>query len=498
MILDADELTGGALPRVDVCVIGSGAGGAVAAKELAESGLRVALLESGPALARPEAAATARDDLALYARGGGAMNGDFSIRLLSGRALGGSTLLGDGVAARPPADVLTEWLADEGLAVPPAAFARRLRAIEKLLGVAPTRPTAINRNNALLREGARRLGIEPTVLRRAVTNAPAADAPSGACAPELRRSTLNAFIPLLDTYGAQVFAGAAVERIARDGAGGGWRVEARTRSGKAVGWIARAVVVAAGALATPRLLARSGLLPRTNPTLHLSPTALVAGRMNEAVQAHVGAPSTVELDAWTDWSDGNGPGVLVRGHGPHPSWLAPALGGLHGSEALGAFDHLMVVEVVLRDRSRGRIAADGAVDYALEESDARRLIQGIAGTAEVLFAAGARAVYTPIETLPRLGGASDLGKLRGHRAQSGGISLISTAPGGSCRAGPPERGGVVAGNFELRGAAGVYVMDASVLPSPVGVPPQLTIMALAAWGARGLARRLHGTGSMGS
>lgn len=492
MIFDPRELGDATARDCDVCVVGSGAGGAAAAKELAEAGLRVAVLEAGPALAPEALGPTNRDDLGLYARRGAAWTEDFSVRLLSGRALGGSTVVGDAIFARPPAEVLTEWIANEGLAVAPEEFVERLRAMEKLFGVAPTRPPAINRNNALAMEGARRLGVEARALARAAEGGPRAEDDPARCVPEIRRNVRNTLVPLLDTYGAALYPGVAVERIVPGPEG--VRIEARVEGGAALAWTARAAVVAAGALETPRLLARSGLAGGPRRTLHLSPTALVAGLMDAPVRAQVGAPATVEIDAWADWGGGKGPGVLVRGHGPHPAWLAPALGGVDAAAAMARFERLAVLEVVLRDRSRGTVAPDGTAAYALEGADARRMVGGVAAAAEVLLAAGAREVRTPIEGFARVGGAEDLSRLRSRRADPGAISLLATAPGGSCRVGPPERGGLLGPDFGVRGAPGVYVMDASALPTPVGVPPQLTILALAACGARRLARALQSRG----
>ena len=94
----------------DVCVVGSGAGGAVAAYEAAAAGRSVIVLERGPAWSEPdlvprEAEGSAR----LFWDRGLAATDDLGVVLFAGRAVGGGTVVNWMTSLRLPAEVRGEW-----------------------------------------------------------------------------------------------------------------------------------------------------------------------------------------------------------------------------------------------------------------------------------------------------------------------------------------------------------------------------------------------------
>src|SRR5215207_5166600 len=98
--------------RAGVCVIGSGAGGAVAAARLAEAGHEVVLLEEG-AFWRHSQFTEREADLTqrLYADAGARATDDLAHPMLQGRAVGGGTTVNWLVMLRTPDWVLDEWAA---------------------------------------------------------------------------------------------------------------------------------------------------------------------------------------------------------------------------------------------------------------------------------------------------------------------------------------------------------------------------------------------------
>src|SRR5204862_1549326 len=84
--------------RVDACVIGTGAGGAPVAKELAEGGMSVAMLEEGEHFTTDDFNARPRDMMARLYRDAGqiATAGNAPVILPLGRSVAGSTLINSG------------------------------------------------------------------------------------------------------------------------------------------------------------------------------------------------------------------------------------------------------------------------------------------------------------------------------------------------------------------------------------------------------------------
>jgi len=87
-------------------------------------------------------------------------------------------------------------------------------------------------------------------------------------------------------------------------------------------------------------------------------------------------------------------------------------------------------------------------------------------------------VYPPIEQIGELRDG-DLDSLRKRELRPRDLVLMAFHPLGTARADARPGHGVVDDNLKLRGVDGVYVADGSVVPSSLGVNPQITIMALA-------------------
>jgi long-chain-alcohol oxidase len=75
--------------------------------------------------------------------------------------------------------------------------------------------------------------------------------------------------------------------------------------------------------------------------------------------------------------------------------------------------------------------------------------------------------------------------------------LLSSAPHGSLRMGLDRNSSAVGPLGEAHTVSRLFVADASVLPGQAGVPPQLTVMALAARTASHIAARAREFGFSG-
>src|SRR5213076_1452737 len=132
--------------------------------------------------------------------------------------------------------------------------------------------------------------------------------------------------------------------------------------------------------------------------------------------------------------------------------------------------------------------------FDLSPRDLETVHRGVALTAELLFAAGARRVLLPFADLPTLDGPDDLRLIHERRRVPDTIELMTVHVMGTARMANDPRRGATDAHGAVHGIEGLVVADASVLPSSIGVNPQETIMAVALrnadrWLEAGVARR---------
>jgi choline dehydrogenase-like flavoprotein len=237
------------------------------------------------------------------------------------------------------------------------------------------------------------------------------------------------------------------------------------------------VVVAAGTIHTPLLLARSGLGGASGElgrNLSLHPATAVFARMEEVVDMAKGVPQSFYVDEFS------GEGIIFEGVAGPPAYAAmslPLTGARHAT-AMADYRRLAQFGVMVSDSSRGSVRAVGGrplIRYDLTDADLKRFRKGLARMLELFEAAGAREVYLPLPD----GVSPEKARLRD-------LKLMAFHPLGTARADARATHGVIDGELQMHGARGVYVADGSAVPSSLGVNPQMTIMALATRLAFGL------------
>jgi choline dehydrogenase-like flavoprotein len=510
--LRAHDVTDNARLSADVVVIGSGAGGAVAAARLAEAGRSVVVLEEGnlvpdDALNEREGDMTAR----LYADRGMRATDDLSVLLLQGGAVGGGTLVNWMITFRAPDFVLAEWAERFGITgFTPAEMASVFARIEQEIHATPVPSDAHSPANRILLDGAQRLGWRATEARINARGCVRAGFCGQGCRYGAKQSVDRVYLPRALAAGARLFADARVERIAileRESAASSatrltrrsiapykrvyaMRLDPVTR--RPIGRFvveAPVVVVAAGAVGTPVILERSGLGGGgVGRFLRLHPTTAVAGEHVSDVYAAAGIPQSAVCDEFLR-RDENGYGFWIECAPHHPAIAAVAAGGFGAShrDLMRRFRRTTNLIVLVRDgsdleASNGSVTVSrrGAtrIAYRLGQRDRANLMVGVESAARILLAAGATGVRTLHERGGEIRTERDVAALRDRAWGPHDLTLFSAHVNGTCRMGTdPDRSGVDS-TGERHGVRGLYVADGSLFPTGLGVNPHATIMAM--------------------
>ncbi|SPF05744.1 GMC family oxidoreductase N-terminal domain-containing protein [Streptomyces sp. MA5143a] len=469
----------------DVVVIGSGAGGSVAALELAAAGREVTVLEEGPRAdtARLAGASPAENMRTLYRNGGlTPVFGSPTIAYGEGRAVGGTTLVNGGLLWEPPPALLARWAAVAGLDGYRAAdLAPHLKTVHSRLGtvVQGHGGEEDNRDSRLLTAGADLLGWQWQHAHRAVRGCVHRNRCTTGCTSGAKQSMAVTYLPRAEALGARIRPDTRVLRVLHDGrtvtgvlAAGpdGTRTVYRTRS----------VFLAAGPLGSPALLQRSRVQHRrVGRELALHVNLRTVARFREEVAAERGTIFTAQLKEFGDR------GVLMMPSNVSRGALAAALAGRSPGDVerfLADFDRLGVytTQVRLHGTASVRALPGGGVllRHGMTAVDHSALREAFRLGARLLFAAGAVEVTPPVSSAPSLTGMSEVEEFC-RRVAPGDWELVSVHGMASARMGGADRGGVCDAYGRPYGFGGLRVCDASVLPGVTGISPQGTIMAFA-------------------
>ncbi|MBN2160440.1 MAG: GMC family oxidoreductase [Spirochaetes bacterium] len=486
----------------DVCVIGSGAGGAVAAKELAEKGLSVILLEEGGHYTRDDWNGKPLSSLRSMWRDGG-LTGSFGSPFVSitlGKCIGGTTAVNSATCFRTPDAILKKWRTGLGLDnLTLAALRPYFERVEKELHVTTLSWDVLGNCAKIIKRGCDRLGLSCRPLRHNVIECAGAGTCQFGCPENAKQSTDVSYIPRAVAHGARVYANCRAEKLVIGGAGvAGVRgaLVDPARDDKKIYSIdvkARAVVVSCGSLITPQLLWKSGIKNRhIGRHLQIHPAGRVCALMKDRVEGWKGVSQGAYVDDYHD------EGIALEGIFIHPSMMLssmPGVGMKHKDLAV-QFPHLAAFGIMIHDSTEGRVYPWRPMrlilsKYIIRRDDVEKFKKALAYTARIFFAAGAKQVYTGISRIPVLNSMEDAERLLGMNIRASHLEILAFHPLGTCRMAARETDGVVNRQGEVFGVPNLYVADGSVVPTSLGVNPQITIMALATYIADGIVKKLR-------
>jgi choline dehydrogenase-like flavoprotein len=477
----------------DVVVIGTGAGGAVVGRELADRGLAVVFIEEGDHHRRDAFNGRSLESHHKFYRGAVTV-GNVAMPVFMGRLVGGSTAINGGTCFRTPPWVLERWCEDLGTGdFAPDAMTRFFSRVEDVLQVAPTERRYIGPIADVMSRGCDALGWHHFPIMR---NAPGCNG-SGfcdfGCRTGAKRGTDLAYVPPALERGSVLLTGLRAERVILEG-GRAVGVEGIAKNGRAIRVRGKAVVLAGGSIPTPLFLLKQGLGNRSEQVgrnLAIQPSSGFSARFDEAIDANDHVPQGYACDEFLR------DGMLLMAAQPdlRVAGVLFPFSGRRLMEALGAVDRVASFALLVRDSSsNGRVWRDvgglPAITYNVSREDVSKMHLLMTRAGEMCRAAGAKTLYPLTLRRQILEDARAFDHFRKTPLSPTEIVWTSYHPLGTCRMGKDPATSVVGLDHQVHDVPGLYVVDGSTVPSALGVNPQLTIMAMATRAAEKIAERV--------
>jgi choline dehydrogenase-like flavoprotein len=487
----------------DVCIVGSGAGGAIVAERLASRGKHVIVLEDGGFHASDSFDMTEQNMTPrLYQERGGRATTDLSITILQGRAVGGTTVINWTTCFRTPERVFQHWAEHHHVeGISSAALTPHWEALEKRLNVTKMSLHQVNANNRKTWDGLDKLGWHKDTLSRNVKQCAHTGYCGLGCPIDAKQSMLVTMIPDAVRAGAEIYANAWVEHIERDGRRCS-KVVAKVRhpvtdlfTGHTISVNAKVVVLSGGGINTPAILLRSQFDAngRTGRRTFLHPALAGVGIHHDRIDPFVGSPQYVHSEQFVE-RGADKMSMLIEGF-PLTPMLAGGLTAPFGKEKADleeVLPHMSSTGVLLHDGFDSHDTEEGAavslkpsgmprVDYKWSERFVEGLKAGALAIGKIQLAAGALQVMTPharyVRTEQELVSALESAKYGPNQ-----ISVAVAHVMGGCAMGTDEKTSVVdSRTMRHHGFDNVFVIDGSVYPTSLTVNPQLSIYGLASW-----------------
>jgi choline dehydrogenase-like flavoprotein len=502
----------------DVLIIGSGAGGGALAGTLTEllPGKQIVIAEKGGHYGSEFFTQREWDARVLFAEKGRRSTADGSIPVKSGECVGGGTMVNVTFCHDPLPEVWTRWRNEYGVeqfsfdrgssdyGVPGLNVANVVDEVKKRLNIHLSTEEDVNENNRLFEQGCAKVGISSRRWERNTRDCIGCGYCNEGCAYDRKQGTDQTYVVDAVGRGAKLihsFDITSIELAKRNGAltalGATGRVR-ETDAGSRPNSVApgalhvraKLVILAAGAIADPVLLLRSGVPDPHHVIgrgLILHPSLPVIGLMDRKIVNYRGVSGVSFSDHYAQ-SHGFFFESLF-GHPVYGSAAIPGVGDEHFA-VMQKFDHLAAFGVMLVDsvdpRNRVEVTpATARIHYQLTDGDRERLRFGAERAVELMFAAGAAEVILPSEEpvgplpSPRFRSVAEARYARDLQFVPHRTVLTSAHCQASVKMSEDPSRGAIDSRCETHGVKNLMVCDASSFPTSCGVNPMMAILTLA-------------------
>lgn len=472
--------------EADACVIGTGAGGAVLASELAEAGHKVFMLEKGGHHTRKDFTQKEKEMMPLlFEEGGARTTSDGGIMVLHGSSVGGGTTVNWAICFDPPAHVLDEWADTHGVeGIRLADMKPHLAKVRHILNVQKMKPDEVTENGRLLLDGAAKIGLHGDRFEHNRTMCVRSGFCILGCAYDRKQGMNITYVPRALHFGAELFPNAEVTGFERDGdritAVTGVVTDPETKAQHRFRVKARVFSVSGGAISTPVLLQKNQLGgARAGQNLTIHPTTAAVGIFEHEIKAWDG------IHYGTYVTDLEPEGIIIESVFAYPGLMGSALfsWGDRGMEKMGLYNHMAASIVLLHDDGRGTVEVDQyglpVIKYWVSEKDQAKFKKGLKTVARIYLAAGAKEVLIPHANAISVKSEADLEQIDRMAIEPNRMAVFTAHQMGTAAMGKDPASSVTDSWGRVHGMDNLFVCDGSLMPTSIGVNPQITIAALA-------------------
>ncbi len=495
MIIEGSKVGHDLTLRAEIVIVGSGAGGAVMARELALAGHDVLVLEEGPHITPQEYGAW-RPTRTMHrlGRAGGttAVLSDANtptLGVMMGACVGGSSTLTGGVCYRIPDDVHARWVELTGTeALSAKTMQPHYERVEQMCNIHPVPESMRSLGTRRFGEGAARLGAQLQAITRNTRGCCGCSKCNYGCPHQAKLSVDLTYLPDARQHGATIYADMRCERVIIEngravGVEGVVLRDPDRRPRHRFKVIADHVVLAAGSLYTPQLLLRSRVGTRSGmvgKNLSLHPGFGLFALFDEPIYSWRGAMQSASCYHPED------PHVLYNSIAAPPNMIAgflPGVGPDYMRRIREELPRMAMFGGLIHDASSGRVlpglGREPIVQYRMGERDRASFVRGMQFGIEAFLLAGAHTVFNPVVGQPAFHSVDELRAFDFSRHNLRGVQSMSYHPLGTCQMGTDPARAVVDPDGQSFEVARLWIADGSVFPTSVGVNSQQAIMTLA-------------------
>ncbi len=460
----------------DVCIIGSGFGGAVCGAKLSGAKKTTLILEQGRRWDKNTFQQT--QDIKYLNELYEEFEGE-NIKVSTGRCVGGGSLLYSALSLRAPSSVF-EQKDKNGRRQWPSDYNRKIlnsyyEKVEKKLNVRQLQWSELPKKDGIFAKACNSAGYTCDRLRTAIVNCRNCGFCHTGCKFDRKQSLILNYIPEAEKNGARIKEECKALLVKRNEKG--YLVVYKDLKSGIINEVScKVVIVSAGAIQSPALMLRSkkyldNLSDHVGKNLAANGDMFLAAHLpNEDCEVFKGkVQGSVTYAFWEE-------GFVLQGVGTLPISAAvinrirfknakrPYYWGIEMKRVMKEYGkHLLGIAVIGLDGSDGRVFIDEndniKLNWSMSEKSRRVFDKAIARSKEIVESLGGDLLIT--EPYQEKG------------------EVITFHPLGTCRMARDKSDGVIDSNCQVFGNPNLYIVDGSAVPSPLGVNPSLTIAAIA-------------------